>query len=699
VGFTRFGWAYPGREQPALSEVSVAFNRGERWLITGPSGSGKSTLALSLAGLLREDDDGHGQGTVERSPGIVVGAVFQQPDNQTVMSRLYDDVAFGLENAGVAPQEMTARILEALDDVGLDLRWDHPTRELSGGQRQRLALAGALALKPDLLVLDEPTSALDPEGQDQVRSAVARIMTRRPITLVIVDHNPSLWWDMVDWHLTLQPESPASFTRVTGMAPALPLVKPPRLPAPGPLVVDASPLVVSRTGTVATASLTFQRLHEGEVLAVMGPNGSGKTTLLMTLAGLLPPLTGEVLVGGSDIHDLSSRELTQRVGVVTQNPSHLFFHSRVIDEITAHHDAKSAGEILRKWGLETLVNSHPLSLSWGESRRLALAVATSGGQKLLLLDEPSQSLDAEGWAELVATLQNLSNQGIAVVMATHDARLAMAVGARVVTVEAGAQSSVEPSPAQHGVAARANPLALLLGVLIPAFALIASVDVVSAASALALYGLILPWAGIPMHRMWIRLTPVFLASVFSAVTIALYGQTSGEIVWSWGLVEISQGSLTLSLATALRILAIGAPAVVILSAIDVTRLADALIQNLKAPANFVMGALAALRLIDVMGIDREIRSWMMRARGEGDRSLLRRALPDATWLLVGAIRRSETLARAMEAKAFGTDAARTHYRTSVFAAKDFLWVALGTLIGVLSLAAAVVTGSFDATFS
>jgi energy-coupling factor transporter transmembrane protein EcfT len=238
-----------------------------------------------------------------------------------------------------------------------------------------------------------------------------------------------------------------------------------------------------------------------------------------------------------------------------------------------------------------------------------------------------------------------------------------------------------------------------LGVLIPAFALIASVDVVSAASALALYGLILPWAGIPMHRMWIRLTPVFLASVFSAVTIALYGQTSGEIVWAWGLVEISQGSLTLSLATALRILAIGAPAVVILSAIDVTRLADALIQNLKAPANFVMGALAALRLIDVMGIDREIRSWMMRARGEGDRSLLRRALPDATWLLVGAIRRSETLARAMEAKAFGTDAARTHYRTSVFAAKDFLWVALGTLIGVLSLAAAVVTGSFDATFS
>jgi len=699
VEFTRFGWVYPGREQPALFDVSVALNRGERWLITGPSGSGKSTLALALAGLLREDDDGHGRGTLERSPGIVVGAVFQQPDNQTVMSRLYDDVAFGLENAGVASAEMTDRILEALDDVGLDLSWAHPTRALSGGQRQRLALAGALALKPDLLVLDEPTSALDPEGQEQVKTALARIMTRRSITLVIVDHTPSLWWDMVDWHLKIQPGSTVSFALVTGVAPALPLVEPPHLPAPGPLVVDVSPLVVSRAGTVATASLPPQQLHEGEVLAIMGPNGSGKTTLLMTLAGLLPPLTGEVLLQESPIHTLSSRELAQRVGVVTQNPSHAFFHSRVIDEITAHHDAESAGDILRQWGLETLMNAHPLSLSGGESRRLALALATSGGQKLLLLDEPSQSLDAQGWTALVATLRRLRNQGVAVVIATHDARLVSAVGARVVRVQARVRPPLETSPAPQGVAARANPLALLLGVLIPAFALIASVDVVSAATALALYGLVLPWAGISMHRMWIRLTPVLLASVFSAVTIALYGQTSGEIVWSWGLVEISQGSLNLSLATALRILAIGAPAVVILSAVDVTRLADALIQNLKAPANFVMGALAALRLIDVMGIDREVRSWMTRARGEGDRSLLRRALPEAIWLLVGAIRRSETLARAMEAKAFGTNAKRTHYRTSVFTAGDFLWVALGTLIGVLSLAAAVVTGSFDATFS
>ena len=690
VEVSTLSWTFPGQHQPALQDINVVIEPGERVLIQGPSGSGKSTLAGLLAGVMRDPDDGTGQGDISVSGNVARGLVLQQPENQTVMARVHDDVAFGLENSWVAPSEMQSRIDQALGDVGLELHPDHPTRELSGGQRQRLALAGALAMEPGLLILDEPTSSLDPDGVTAVLTAIERVLSARDITLVVIDHDPSRWWGLVDRVVTMKDGHLVSDVPIVGGAPSR-LEREVSVPsALGDEVLVVHDLEVSRDGATSLQGPLNFSVRAGEICALRGPNGSGKTTLAMTLAGLLPPLRGSVSMGGVDPHPLRSRELASLVGVVPQNPAHSFFRSSVRAEL----GGAGAEEVASRWGLGHVLDHHPLSLSGGQQRRLALALALHADQKLLVLDEPSQSLDEAGMSELVRYLREATRRGVAVVMATHDDALVEAVGARDFTLE------VSPPRAQKHVAmgplARANPLALFAGALAPAVALLSTIDVVSASVALGLMLLCLPLIARGVPRLAVRMLPVGLAAVLSALTIALYGQSSGEIFFQWGLVVVSEGSLSLALATGLRILAIGGPAVILFSQVDATRFADALSQQARLPENFVVGGLAGLRLLDVVAGDREVRGWMMRARGMGDTGLVRRVISMAFTIFVLAIRRSQTLAMAMEARAFGLHRSRTHYRTSVFPAKDYLWLAGGVTIGALSLAAALLSGSFNA---
>ena len=690
VEVSTLSWTFPGQHQPALHDIDLVINPGERVLLHGPSGSGKSTLAGLLAGVMRDPDDGTGRGVITVTGGTARGLVLQQPENQTVMARVHDDVAFGLENSLVAPSDMQSRIEQALADVGLELDPDHPTRELSGGQRQRLALAGALAMEPGLLILDEPTSSLDPDGVTAVLAAIERVLSARDITLVVIDHDPSRWWGLVDRVITMEDGHLVRDALMTGQALSVAQLEASEPAVLGDEVLVAHNLVVSRDGTSGLAGPFSVSLRAGEILALRGPNGSGKTTLAMTLAGLLPPLQGSVSVVGSNPHQLGSRELSSLVGVVPQNPAHSFLRSSVRAEL----GVAGAEKVARQWGLSHVLDHHPLSLSGGQQRRLALALAMQAGQKLLVLDEPSQSLDSAGMNELVGYLREATEAGMAVVMATHDDALVEAVGAAVITLDASPPRPVEP--VEMGPLARANPLALFAGALAPAVALLSTIDVVSASVALGLMLACLPLIARGVPRLAIRMLPVGLASVLSAVTIALYGQSSGELFFQWGLVVVSEGSLSLALATALRILAIGGPAVILFSQVDATRFADSLSQQLRLPENFVVGGLAGLRLLEVVAGDREVRGWMMRARGMGDAGLSRRVVSTAFTIFVLAIRRSHTLAMAMEARAFGLHRKRTHYRTSVFPPKDYLWLAGGVAIGALSLTAALLTGSFNA---
>ncbi|HEY0399197.1 MAG TPA: ABC transporter ATP-binding protein, partial [Acidimicrobiia bacterium] len=188
------GVRHPSRQAWAVTGVDLVVEPGERVLLTGASGAGKSTLLAALAGILdAEGAEVTGELTVDGGDPQAargrLGLLAQDPDSQLVMTRAGDDVAFGLENAGLPAAEIWPRVDEALAAVGFPHGRDRPTQALSGGEKQRLVLAGVLARRPGLLLLDEPTAQLDPPGAALVRSAVARVTADRSATTIIVDHD------------------------------------------------------------------------------------------------------------------------------------------------------------------------------------------------------------------------------------------------------------------------------------------------------------------------------------------------------------------------------------------------------------------------------------------------------------------------------------------------------------------------------
>ena len=241
---------------------------------------------------------------------------------------------------------------------------------------------------------------------------------------------------------------------------------------------------------------------------------------------------------------------------------------------------------------------------------------------------------------------------------------------------------------------RINPLTALGVALLVDLVLLASVDVVTAATAVLLEVLLLPLSGVPARTLLRRSGVLMVAAVVSGVTIALYGRTAGVVHLQWGLVEVSDGSLQLALATALRILAIGLPAVVLLAGMDATRLADALGGRLRLPARFVLAGLAAVRLVEVFGEDWRTIALARRARGVGDGNRIRRLPSQVFALLVVAIRRATLLATAMEARGLGAASRRTWSRPSPFGKPDLGVLAAGVLVAAVAVTVGLATGSY-----
>ncbi|WP_344073526.1 energy-coupling factor transporter transmembrane component T [Microbacterium sediminicola] len=252
-----------------------------------------------------------------------------------------------------------------------------------------------------------------------------------------------------------------------------------------------------------------------------------------------------------------------------------------------------------------------------------------------------------------------------------------------------------PPPALGTRVARLNAVAKLLAIVVLTVPLILTLDVVSAGVALALELALFPFAGLGWGAFWRRTWIVWLLAPLTGLTIALYGETSGQIYAEWFVVRISEGSLALALATMLRVLAIALPSVVLFATVDPTDLADGLAQVLRLPARFVLGALAGLRMVGLFMDDWRALELARRSRGVADRGRIRRFLGMAFALLVLSIRRGTKLAVAMEARGFGAPGPRSWARESRFGVAEWLFVALGAAVAAVAVASASLLGTWN----
>lgn len=246
---------------------------------------------------------------------------------------------------------------------------------------------------------------------------------------------------------------------------------------------------------------------------------------------------------------------------------------------------------------------------------------------------------------------------------------------------------------------RINPAAKLVAAVVLGLALLLSIDWVSAGVALVLEALLLPWSGIGWRAFWRRTVPLWAAAPVSIVATALYGQDSGTTLAGFGFVTVTDGSVALAFAIGLRILAVGIPGIVLLATTDPTDLADGLAQVLRLPARFVLGGLAALRLVGLFVDDWRQLGLARRARGVSDTGgpigAARRFGGMAFALLVLSVRRGSKLATAMEAKGFGSDIPRTWARPSTVGAPEALLLAIAVVIAAVSIATACAAGTWS----
>ncbi|MDT0165241.1 ABC transporter ATP-binding protein [Actinotalea sp. AC32] len=450
-----------------LDGVDLAVPAGGSLLVVGPSGGGKSTLLHVLAGVVPHSVPARVDGTVRvlgvdprtqpvARTALRVARLGQDPVTGTCLPRVADEVALGLESRGVPRAEIGARVRRALDEVGAAHLGDRRTGRLSGGEQQRVALAAALVVRPELLLLDEPTAMLDPVAADAVRQVVAARAASGDVAVVVVEQRLEGW--LPDRAVRLEAGTVVADGPTSSVVPATPCAG--RVACAGrgagDVVVDLADLVVTRDGApVVQVGRLVARA--GQVTALVGRNGSGKSSLLLGIAGLLPcrgrrGAGTAAYVAQHPEHQLLTRSVADEVayGLAARGRGPVRWHggraSRGTGQDGRHTAPRRAGPVaehpdvaraLSRAGLTHLADADPFRLSGGEQRRLVLAAAGVLGRRALLLDEPTAGLDAAHTARVVRMVADAADHGVAVVLATHDLTLARAVADQVVVLDAG----------------------------------------------------------------------------------------------------------------------------------------------------------------------------------------------------------------------------------------------------------------------
>lgn len=474
-------FTYPNAERAALREASLQVEKGQFVVIFGSSGSGKSTLLRLLKkdiqphGELKGEITVNGHNLQDSNRQLRnVGFVFQDPENQVVADDVLHEIVFGLENLGISINEMRGRVAEMVHFFGIETLLLRKTNELSGGMKQQINLASVLLMQPDILLLDEPTAQLDPVSAREFLDMLARLNEEFGMTIILTEHRLEEVLTIADKIVMMEngevktegdpldvmtaiwessnrsfvPSIPSLYlsTRKMEERKKLPLsVKEGRNWLVNRSIARQNPViqpVIKRENTILLEvkdlfyrynkdeEFVLKDLHfslkKGEMYALLGGNGSGKSTFLKLLTGILKPTQGKIKLHDKPLKSWKASELAKLIGYLPQNPKLFFIHDTVDKEIRESmskwgvFSQDETRELIEQLGISHVLSSHPYDLSGGELQKAALACLLLRKPEILILDEPTKGLDPISKEKLSKILLGLKEQGMTILMSTHD---------------------------------------------------------------------------------------------------------------------------------------------------------------------------------------------------------------------------------------------------------------------------------------
>lgn len=470
-----FSYFETGRE--ILKHASLRIPQGKITVLMGSSGCGKSTFAALLCGLLPENGGILKSGEIrlfgrpiqELSSGertALISMMFQNPDLQFCMPTLREELIFCAENIETPPEQIEGRIEAAAERMKTTALLDRPLHTLSGGEKQRAVLTCICLLDSRCIILDEAFANLDPDAVAELIPLFAELCGKEDKTIVAIDHMSDHWQGIADRFVLLGEEGKilCEAENDQELADARPVFVEEGIAYPGiwekkkrstslpglefhNLSIPRIPEKKKRFRPLPPENLTEPeclyyhsdvQIPQGKITAIMGPSGCGKTTLLMTLLKQRS-YEGQILIHENTVRELrsmKSKDCFRKVGIAFQNPANQFVTQNVLAEVMDGLMRRFPGEseeqikerglrLLDTCGLRRYQKFSPYMLSQGQQRRLAVLAVLAAGQKFLLLDEPTYGQDYRSARALMdLVVQKVQEEGLTVIMTTHDVGLA-----------------------------------------------------------------------------------------------------------------------------------------------------------------------------------------------------------------------------------------------------------------------------------
>ena len=499
-------YTYPGAAQPTLKDISLQIAQGDFLAVVGNNGCGKSTLCKTLNGLIPHFITGDfagrvkvgGLDTLESDVSLLaqkVGYVYQDFENQIVRPTVLDDASYACLN--YAFPDYLDRGRAALKQCGLEGREGEYVWQLSGGQTHLLALAGAVSLQPDILILDEPIAQLDPMHADRIYGVLRELNETYGKTIIVIEHHTEYIADycrhvmlMKDGQVQWMLPTDEALRRVEELEACN--IFPPqvtraahRMRAAGKLAALAALPTTVEQGKAAFASLNhcprplarsgpareeavvaFQgvrlayrsvkgaprevfhdlnlEIHRGEKVALIGSNGAGKSTLMKLMVGLLRPGEGTVSLFGEPIGEKRAEDLSRQISLVYQNPEEMFIKDSIRGDIAYAMQVRQVPrweqrteDLLARFRLTDLAQRDGRLMSGGQMRRASLAIGIALDPGILLLDEPTANLDIATRREILSVLEEMKGITETAVIATHDMQLVCQWADRIIVLSGG----------------------------------------------------------------------------------------------------------------------------------------------------------------------------------------------------------------------------------------------------------------------